>query len=99
MSDESGVPVPQSFLALYMEPGRVKPRASHAQIAERHEFCEDLAQLLAQRAGEIRADLGITRQDVLERMRRGLFGDDSGVEVHEAQWVWTRLIELLGWSP
>ncbi len=99
MNDESGVPVPQSFIDLYVEPGRVKPVASREQIAERHEFCEDLAQLLAQRAGEIRADLGITRQDVLERMRLGLFDDDSEVETREAQWVWTRLLELLGWTP
>ena len=99
MNDESGDAVPRSFIDLYVEPGRVKPAASHAQIAERHEFCEDLAQLLAQRAGEIRADLGITRQDVLERMRRGLFDDDIGVEAREARWVWTRLLELLGWTP
>ncbi len=97
MDEESQIQVPASFVALYLEPGRIKPRASRAHITERYEYCEDLAQLLAQRATEIRADLGITPADVLERMGRGLDDASAGVDAAEARWVSTRLAELLGW--
>lgn len=99
MDEESQIQVPPSFIALFVEPGRVKPRASRAHITERYEYCEDLAQLLAQRATEIRADLGITGTDVLERMERGLAEPAAGVDPAEARWVTTRLAEILGWAP
>lgn len=97
MDESSQVQVPPSFVALFVEPGRIKPRASRAHITERYEFCEDLAQWLAQRATEIRVDLGITERDVLERMGRGLLEASAGVDAAEARWVSTRLAELLGW--
>ncbi|MBU6442181.1 MAG: ATPase with chaperone activity [Betaproteobacteria bacterium] len=99
MDEESQIQVPPSFIALFVEPGRIKPRASRAYITERYEYCEDLAQLLAQRATEIRADLGITAADVLERMGRGLSEAAAGVDPAEARWVATRLAEILGWAP
>lgn len=99
MDEESQIQVPPSFIALFVEPGRVKPRASRAHITERYEYCEDLAQLLAQRATEIRADLGITGTDVLERMERGLTEPAARVDPAEARWVTTRLAEILGWAP
>lgn len=98
MSDDSQILVPPSFIALFVEAGRARPTAPRQTIVERYEYCEDLAQLLCQRAGEIRADLGITEHDVLERMRRGLLGGQAGVDEREAGWVLTRLAELLGWS-
>jgi len=98
MDDESQIQVPPSFIALFLEPGRIKPRASRAHITERYEYCEDLAQLLAQRATELRADLGITPEDVLERMGRGLADGPAGLDAAEARWVATRLAELLGWQ-
>ena len=97
--EESQIQVPPSFVALFVEPGRIKPNASRAHITERYDYCEDLAQLLAQRAIEVRADLGITGGDVLERMRRGLADGSAGVDAAEARWVATRLAELLGWQP
>ena len=98
MSDDSQIHVPPSFVALFVEPGRIKPRASREAIAARYELCEDLATMLVEHAGTTRWQLGVTGDDVLERIRRGLLSDDSGVDAAEAQWVVRRLAELLGWD-
>ena len=89
--------VPPSFVALYVPPGRIKPTAGRAEIAARYEFCEDLAQMLTDHARTKHWELGVTEQDVLERMRRGLLEQDSGVTEPEAAWVVRRLAELLDW--
>ena len=97
MSEHSQIVVPPSFIALFVEPGRIKPRASRDEIAARYEFCEDLAQLLTEQALNKRFQLGITEDDVLQRMLGGLRSDGAVVTPDEAQWVVTRLAELLGW--
>ena len=43
MSDDSQIAIAPSFIALFIEPGRYKPSTSRQVIAERYEFCEDLA--------------------------------------------------------
>ena len=98
MTDESQITIPPSFIALYLEPGRTKPNAPRDVITQRYEFCEDLATMLTERAGEIKFDLGVTEDDVLQRIHRGLVADDSGVDPAEARWVVTRLAELLAWT-
>ncbi len=98
MSDESQIIVPPSFIALFMAPGRSKPNASRDEIAARYEFCEDLATLLVDHASTKLWELGATQADVLERMHRGLLGEDSTVTPTQAQWVIRRLVELLGWD-
>jgi hypothetical protein len=98
MSDESQVVVPASFIALYVEPGRIKPSAPREAIAERYEFCEDLATMLMDHAQTKLWDLGITERDVLERTHQGLAGEASSVSPAEAEWVIRRLAELLGWA-
>ena len=97
MSDDSQVLVPRSFIALFLEPGRSKPNMPREHIAARHEFCEDLAQMLTEHARTKHWELGVTEQDVLERMRLGLLEQDSGVSEAEAAWVVRRLAELLDW--
>ena len=97
MSSDSQIVVPPSFIALFVPPGRVKPTASREHIAERHEFCEDLAQMLMEPAQTQLFSLGITERDVLERMHGGLLGDAAVVDAAEAQWVICRLAELLDW--
>lgn len=97
MSDDSQIVVPESFIALYRDPGRVKLRAPRAEIAARHEFCDDLAQMLTEQARTRLWELGITEADVLERMWRGLRCEGSPVNEDEAVWVTTRLAELLEW--
>ena len=97
MSDESQITVPPSFVALFVEPGRSRPSAPRAEIAARHEFCDDLAQMLTDQAGNKRWDLGVTEGDVLERMHRGLVQAPALVTAAEALWVVRRLAELLDW--
>jgi hypothetical protein len=97
MPDESQITVPPSFVALFLSPGRSKPNAPREHIAARHEFCEDLAQLLTEQAGNKRWELSVTEADVLERVHRGLLLPPVVVSAGEAQWVIRRLAEILGW--
>ena len=98
MSEDSQIVVPRSFVELYIPPGRIKPTAPRDEIAARYEFCEDLSSMLTEHAQLKRWDLGITEDDVLERMHRGLLADDAPVTPPEAQWVVRRLAELLEWQ-
>jgi hypothetical protein len=98
MSDESQIEIPPSFIALFVEPGRIKPSASRAEIQQRYEFCEDLASMLTETAQSRLWELGITESDVLARIRGGLLAGEAGVNATEAEWVTRRLAELLGWA-
>lgn len=99
MSEGSQVVIPPSFIALFVPPGRQRPTASHAHIAERYELCEDLAQMLTETAQTMLWQLSITEADVLERVQHGLAGGERVVDDAEAAWVLRRLAELLGWEP
>ncbi len=99
MSDENQIPVPPSFVALFVPPGRIKPTEPRAVIAERYELCEDLAQMLTETAQERLHALGIAESDVLERIGRGLVAPGTIVDAAEARWVLRRLAELLDWPP
>jgi len=98
MSDENQIVVPPSFIALYVEPGRVKPNASREHITGRYEFCEALATMLVERAQALQWQLGITEADVLARLAQGLRGPDAPVPEAEAGWILSRLAELLEWE-
>jgi hypothetical protein len=95
MSDESQLFIPESFLALFQVPGKTKPTASRAEVAQRYEWCEDMAQTLTEPARMQMLRLGLTEADVAHSMRQGLAGDDTGLSDAEATWVCTRLNELL----
>ncbi len=98
MSEESQIVVPESFIALYRVPGGTgRLSAPRAQIAERYEFCEDLSTMLTEQAANRRWELGVSEDDVLERILEGLLGMESGVDAAEAAWVLRRLAELLDW--
>ncbi len=95
MSDDSQLVLPPSFIAVFVPPGRVKPTESRLFIAERYEFCEDLAQALAEQAQERAFALGVPVDEVLQRMQHGLVQEGAGVSGAEGQWVGLRLAELL----
>lgn len=95
--DGSQIVVPPSFVALYVPPGRIKPTAPREEIAARHEFCEDLAQMLVEHARTKHWELGVAEADILQRMHAGLRGPDAPVDEAEAAWVVRRLAELLDW--
>lgn len=90
--------IPASFLALYLSPGRSRPHAPRAAIAERCEYCEDLATALVDVADTQRWTLSVSEDAVLERVWRGLAAGQAGVNGAEARWVLQRLAELLGWA-
>lgn len=97
MSEDSQFVVPPSFIALFVPPGRIKPTESRDFIAERYEWCEDLATMLMDTARQKLWDLGITEADVLGRVHQGLLEGGAGVDAKEAHWVIRRLAELLEW--
>ena len=98
MPEDNQIVVPRSFVELFVPPGRIKPTASRAHIAERYDLCEDLAQMLTEPARARFLELGITEADVLERMFAGLQAEPV-VDESEARWVARRLAELLEWEP
>ena len=98
MSDGNQIIIPPSFIALFVEPGRIKPSASREHIYARYDLCEDLANLLTEQATNKLWELGITEEDVLERIHQGLGAVDIGLSPAESQWVICRLAEILGWQ-
>ena len=98
MSDESQIVVPESFIQLFMAPGRNRPNATREHIVARHEYCDDLANMFTEHASAKLFELGVEESDVLERIHRGLLAGDATVTELEAQWVVRRLAELLGWE-
>ncbi len=97
MSD-SCLPIPPSFMALHMRTGQRRPDHSAEHIATRHEFCDDLAQLMSNTARQVQWDLGLDEGTVLDRMLQGLqAAEEPVVSAMEARWVVCRLAELLGW--
>lgn len=97
MSDDNQILIPDSFLRLFVDAGQIRPRASRDHISERHEWCEDMAQMLMEPCRTALWDLGITPEDVLDRTRSSLAGPETGLSALELQWVMQRLAELLGW--
>jgi hypothetical protein len=97
MSDDYQIEIPQSFMALFVQPGRQKPSEPRDVVAARYELCEDMANLLTETASNMLFSLGITERDVLERCRLGLSGENVVVTEAEAGWVIRRLTELLNW--
>lgn len=97
MNDERQIYIPPSFIEIYKNPttGRVQP--SRLWLEDRHELCDDFAQLLSQQAHQKILELGITRADALERIARGLDTDPAPLDLSEEEvtWVKHRVEELL----
>jgi len=91
------ITIPPSFIDLFVAPGRSRPVESQAQLASRHELCEDMAQMLTETARVRLYELGIAESDVLDRIHRGLRAEPSPLSAPEATWVVCRLAELLAW--
>jgi hypothetical protein len=91
------IEIPASFIALFVPPGRIKPTEPRSFIAERYEFCEDLAQMLVDMALEQKLARCASDSEVLARIQAGLRSDGQPVSIDEAGWVARRLAELLGW--
>lgn len=96
MSDDYQILIPPSFQAVHAD-ARGRLQLPLAEYRARYELCEDLAQMLVDRAGQLRFDLGVTEADVLQRMHAGLADPASGLQGREPLWVLRRLAELLDW--
>lgn len=97
MSDDNQIYLPESFTALYVPPGKIKPSIGHREMAARYELCEDLANLLTEKAANMQFTLGITEELVLQQCEQGLLAEPAVVIPVEARWVVCRLAELLNW--
>jgi hypothetical protein len=97
MTEEFQIHIPPSFMALYLPPGKVKPTLGLREMAGRYELCEDLANLLTEKAANMQFTLGITEELVLSQCELGLLTEPSVVAPVEARWVVCRLAELLNW--
>jgi hypothetical protein len=96
--EDSQLVLPDSFVALFVPEGRMKPAASREQMLQRYELCEDLATGLTDRARTVKWELDVAEEDVLERVYRGLASPVCGLSEVEGQWVLRRLAELLDWA-
>ena len=97
MTDDHQILIPESFLALFAEPGRSKVNTPYRAVLERYELCEDMASMLTQTAQEMLHGLGIAEQDVLQRCYQGLTTGEAVFTPAEAQWIVCRLAELSNW--
>ena len=94
MSDDYQILIAPSFHAVHAD-ARGRLQLPLAEFRARYELCEDLAQMLVERAQAIRFELGVTEADVLQRVGQGLL--DAGLQGGEPAWVLRRLAELLDW--
>lgn len=94
---DNQIHVPPSFTNLFVAPGRTKPTVPWAELLQRYELCEDMAQMLTTPAAEYLVKLGVAEADVLHKMAQGLLAEGGVLSPAEAGWVIQRLAELLGW--
>ncbi len=97
MTEEFQIDIPASFMALFVPPGKIKPSMGQREMAGRYELCEDLANLLTEKAANMQFTLGITEELVLAQCEAGLLTQPAVVTPGEARWVVCRLAELLHW--
>ncbi|MBM3397098.1 MAG: ATPase with chaperone activity [Betaproteobacteria bacterium] len=97
MTEEFQINIPPSFVALYVPAGKIKPTLGQRDLAERYELCEDLANLLTEKAAHLQFSMGITEELVLAQCEEGLLTAPAVVTPPEARWVVCRLAELLQW--
>jgi hypothetical protein len=98
MSVDNQIEPPQSFMAMYVTPGRSGPNAPQEVVLARYEQCEDMACLLTEHARTLAFKENFSESDVLTRCHRGLRDAASDFNEKEAAWVICRLAELLGWA-
>lgn len=99
MPIDNQIEIPQSFMAMYVTPGRSRPNAPQEVVLARYEQCEDMACMLTEHALTLASKKNFTEQEVLARCHRGLLADGADFAENESQWVILRLSELLGWTP
>ena len=97
MHPDSQIHVPPSFIALVSD-ARGRLTAPPAEVADRYELCEDLAQMLVEQAQILYHQSAPSEHAILKTMHMGLQSEGAVVTPPEARWVILRLSELLGWK-
>jgi hypothetical protein len=98
MPFDNQIEIPQSFIGMYITPGRNTPNASQEVVLSRYERCEDMACILTEHAQTMVFKENYSEQEVLMRCHQGLTADASNFSEKESNWVVRRLAELLGWD-
>ena len=98
MDDSNQIDVPPSFVALFTNPSGHRLTEPMRIVRTRYELCEDMAQMLMEQAAAAHFKSGGSEAEVLRKMQAGLSAAESPVSAAEAQWVVTRIAELLGWE-
>ena len=99
MPIDNQIEPPQSFMAMYITPGRDRPNAPQEVVLARYEQCEDMATILSEQAKTIAFKENLSEKEVLKRCHEGLLADTADFNGKEALWVTCRLAELLDWEP
>ncbi len=99
MPIDNQIEPPQSFMAMYVTPGRDRPNAPQEVVLARYEQCEDMACVLTEQTHTLAFKDNFTESEVLTRCHQGLLDDASNFNEKESRWVICRLAELLGWEP
>jgi hypothetical protein len=99
MPIDNQIEPPQSFMAMYVTPGRERPNAPQELVLARYEQCEDMACVLTEHAQSLAFKENLSETEVLARCHLGLLADAANFSEKEAQWVIYRLAELLEWIP
>lgn len=100
MSVDNQIDIPQSFMAMYLTPGRSRPNAPQEVVLARYEQCEDMACVLTEHAQTLAFKENFAPREVLQRCHQGLLAsgtEGAGFSAAEAFWVVSRLAELLEW--
>jgi len=97
MDDSHQINLPESFMALYVPAGKIKPTLPLHELLARYEFCEDLAQMLIEPTTIQQFQQDLTCEAALAHCMQGLNDSSGVVNPAEARWVVTRLAELLQW--
>ena len=98
MCSDNQIEIPQSFMALFVTPGRTRPNATQDFVIARYEQCEDMASVLTEHAQTLAFKESVTEAEVLARCHQGLLAVPSDFTEAEAAWIILRLAELLGWN-
>jgi hypothetical protein len=98
MNQENQIEIPQSFVAIFMAPGKTKPSVPWLEVMKRYELCEDMANILTHTAGDLVLDYGVCDIEILDRCYAGLQNSSDAVTPSEARWIIMRLAELMGWE-
>lgn len=97
MNDSFASDIPASFVALYLKPGAIKAQLSHTQLAQRYDWCEDMAQMLAEPTAQLSFAHGVDEATALDMCLQSLLANPSAQSEAESRWVICRLAELLQW--